>query len=123
MKKVSKIKRMDVKLNPAGYAAGVLFIALIVLAFYFALKPKDERLLLETGTIEKAGLYTAYVVKDEAVIEQNTSKIMVPVTAEGSKVKKGGIVATYRGVEYSNYEETLAKMDKEIFNSSTTFFC
>ena len=114
MKKVSKIKRMDVKLNPAGYAAGVLFIALIVLTIFFILKPKDERMLLETGTIEKSGLYTAYVVKNEAVIKQDVSKVMVPVTAEGSKVPKGGIVATYRGEEYSNYEEKLARMDKEI---------
>ncbi len=114
MKKVSKIKKMNVKLNPAGYAAGVLFIAVIVLTIFFTLKPKDERMLLETGTIEKSGLYTAYVVKNEEVIKQDVSKVMVPVTAEGSKVPKGGIVATYRGEEYSNYEETLAKMDKEI---------
>jgi hypothetical protein len=48
MKKVSNIKKMNVKLNPAGYAVGVLFIALIVLAIYFSLKPKDERMLLKT---------------------------------------------------------------------------
>ena len=69
MKKVSKIKKMNVKLNPAGYAVGVLFIALIILTIYYALKPKDERMLLENGTIEKSGLYTAYVVKNEAVKE------------------------------------------------------
>ena len=114
MKKVSNIKKMDVKLNPAGYAAGVVFIAVIVLTIFFTLKPKDERMLLETGTIEKSGLYTAYIVKNEAVIKQDVSKVMLPVTAEGSKVPKGGIVATYRGEEYSNYEETLARMDKEI---------
>ncbi|MBR6688394.1 MAG: hypothetical protein IKL68_00045 [Clostridia bacterium] len=116
MKKVSKIKRMDVKLNPAGYVAGVLFIALIILALFFVLKPKDERMLLEIGNIEKTGLYTAFVVKKEAVINQDPSKIMVPVTGEGSKVPKGGIVATYRGEEYTNYEETLARMDKEILD-------
>ena len=114
MKKVSSIKRIDVKANPAGYIAGGLFIALILFTLFFSLKPKDERMLLENGTIEKSGLYTAYVVKNEALLKKDVTKVLVPVTAEGSKVPKGGIVATYRGEEYSNYEEKLAKMDKEI---------
>ena len=111
MKKVSSIKRIDVKANPAGYIAGGLFIALILFTLFFSLKPKDERMLLENGTIEKSGLYTAYVVKNEALLKKDVTKVLVPVTAEGSKVPKGGIVATYRGEEYSNYEEKLAKMD------------
>ena len=114
MKKVSNIKRIDVKANPAGYIAGVLFIALILLTLYFTLKPKDVRMLLENGTIEKTGIYTAYVVKAEEVIEKEYSKVLVPIVSEGARVPKGGIIARYRGDEYSNYEETLEEMDKEI---------
>ena len=35
MKKVSSIKRIDVKANPAGYIAGGLFIALILFTLFF----------------------------------------------------------------------------------------
>lgn len=114
MKKISDVKKVKIKASPVNYITGVVFIALIAVALYFTLKPTDERLLLETGTIEKTCLTTAYVVKQESVIEKELGKVLVPVIAEGSKTQKGGIIATYKGEEYKNYEETLVKMDGEI---------
>lgn len=114
MKKISNVKKVKIKANPVHYATGVLFMALIAITLYFVLKPTNKMLLLEKGIIEKTTLNTAYVIKDESIIEKDFNKVLVPVIAEGAKTQKGGIIATYKGAEYENYEDTLLKMDHQI---------
>jgi len=114
MKKISSVNKVKIKASPVHYVTGVVFIALIAIVLYFTLKPTDKILLLEKGTIEKTSLSTAYVIKEESIIEKDLNKVLVPVISDGTKTQKGGIIATYKGEEYMNYEETLAKMDKEI---------
>lgn len=114
MKKQSVVKKVQIKTSPVHYVTGVVFIALIILVTYLTLKPKEEQILLENDTIEKTRLITSYVVKQESIIEKDLTKVLVPVIAEGTKTQKGGIIATYKGQEYKNYEETLSEMDKEI---------
>ena len=116
MKKISSVKKVQIKASPVHYITGVVFIALIIFIISFAIKPKEERILLKNDTIEKNRLATAYVLKYETVIEKNLNKVLLPVIAEGTKTKKGGIIATYKGEEYKNYEETLNKMDNEILD-------
>lgn len=114
MKKIKSVKKVKIKASPVHYVTGVVFIALIGITLYFTLKPKTQVFLLEKGTIEKTSIVSGYVIKQERIIEKDYNKVLLPVIAEGTKTQKGGIVATYKGEEYKNYEENLAKMDSEI---------
>lgn len=114
MKKIDSVKKVKIKASPVHYVTGVAFVALIAVTLYFTLKKGNETILLENGIIEKTTIATSYVIKEEAIVEKNVNKVLVPVIAEGSKTKKDGIIAIYKGEEYINYETTLAKLDGEI---------
>jgi len=114
MKKINEVKKIEIKASPVHYITGIVFIALMSLAVFFLLRPTTKRVLLENGTIEKTRIVTSYIVKQEGIIKKDIEKVLIPVIAEGSKTQKGGIIATYKGKEYKNYEQTLSKMDAEI---------
>lgn len=73
-------------------------------------------MLVEKGNIEHTEITTAFVIKEEAVVEKDQTKVLMPVVAQCAKIAKGSIIATYKSDEYINYEETLAQMDQEILN-------
>lgn len=74
----------------------------------------DEKYLVKEEKIEYSTICTAFVLKDETVIDIDKSKVFVPIIAEGGRVAKNEIIATYRGQEYKNYISNLEKMDAEI---------
>lgn len=96
---------------------GICFVAITVVVLVSDVFSAKEQYLLQNGTLESTEFVTAYVIKNEKIIEKDTSKTIVPVLSNGSKAQKGGIIATYKGKEYENYEETLAEMDKEILEA------
>lgn len=109
-KKISKQNYMYIIL-------GICFVAITVVVLVSDVFSAKEQYLLQNGTLESTEFVTAYVIKNEKIIEKDTSKTIVPVLSNGSKAQKGGIIATYKGKEYENYEETLAEMDKEILEA------
>ena len=90
----------------------LLVIIAIVLVYY--IKTSSNNYLVEKGMINNTEIVNGFVIKDEATITKDQSKILVPVISENTRVSKGDIIATYKGEEYTNYEETLKEMDKEI---------
>ena len=78
---------------------------------------KTKQVLVEKGNIEHTELTTAYIIKEEATVEKDQNKVLMPVVAQGSKIAKGSIIATYKSETYMDYEETLAQMDQEILTN------
>lgn len=115
MKKFEKIEHSINKRTSLAYIiVGSVCVVLIGIILIFNIHNASEKYLVDNGDIENIETTIGYVVKDEKIIEKNVNKVLVPVVPEGSKVAKNGILATYKGLEYANYEEKLLKMDKEI---------
>ena len=93
-------------------ASVILIIIAIILIFI--LKSKSEQYIVRNGSIETTEVVLGYLIKNEVTIDKDNSKVLVPVIPEGLRVSKDEIIATYKGAEYTNYEETLKEMDKEI---------
>lgn len=110
MKKIN----LENKINKYYVIIGSVCIALVLVVLILSIKENTKQYLVENGTLEYTEMVTGYIIKDEAVISKEKSKILVPVIAEGSRVAKNDIIATYKGEEYKNYETTLSQMDKEI---------
>lgn len=110
------MKKIDVDNKTNKYYVIIVSICIIALAtlLVFAINQNIKQYLVDKGTLEYTEISTGYIVKNEKTIQKDQSKVIVPVIAEGAKVAKGDVIATYKGEEFANYEETLTKMDKEI---------
>ena len=102
------------KLNKIYIIIATVIILIIMAALLYYIKTSTKQYLVQLGTIEKTEVVTGLVIKNEKTIDKDQSKVIVPVISENSRVSKGEIIATYKGEEYTNYEETLRDMDKEI---------
>lgn len=115
-----KFKTVDLGVNFKKNKLLIYIIALIVvlvvafILFSTILKKGETTYLVETGTLENSDLAEAYVIKGETIIKRNVEKSLVPVVAEGKRVSKNGIIATYKSKEYDEYLATLEEMDNEI---------
>lgn len=93
---------------------GSICIVAVIILLIFSINENTKQYLVQNGTLEYTEITTGYIVKNEKTIEKNQSKVLVPVISEGARIAKDGIIATYKGEEYQNYEDTLAGMDQEI---------
>ena len=114
MEMKSKIKKIDINSSPVYIIAGGVFIAILVLVLLFTLGTQNKQVLLKNQTVENTEHITGYVVKTESVVDKDLNKILIPVVSDGARIAKESIIATYKGEEYANYEQTLNTMDKEI---------
>ena len=110
MKKIS----VESNINKYYIIIGSICVGLILVLLLFTIKENTKQHLAQVGTLEYTEIATGYIIKKEATISKDQTKVLVPVIAEGSRVSKSDIIATYKGEEYKNYEETLNKLDKEI---------
>ena len=90
----------------------LLVVIIVVLAYY--IKTSSNQYLVQKGEIANSEIVNGFVIKDETITKKDQTKILVPIISENTRVSKGDIIATYKGEEYTNYEETLKEMDKEI---------
>lgn len=111
-----KLSKVKIKGN-AKYAyiiASITVIVVLSVIILLSIKNADTQYMVQNGTIENTELASAFVIKDEVVINKDMSKVLLPIVAEGHRVAKGSIIATYKGAEYENYLSKLEEMDKEI---------
>lgn len=112
---MNKIDRKEyIRTNKYYIILGSICLISLIIVMIYSIGGRTKQYLTEHGRIEKTEITTGYIVKTEKTVEKDQSKVLVPVISEGSKVAKKSIIATYKGEEYKNYEETLASMDKEI---------
>ena len=115
-----KLKNFDLNLDgPKNrlfvyIICSILLLVVLVITFSNILKKGKTTYLVEKGTLEFSSLAESYVVKNETIIERDTTKSLVPVVAEGKKTAKGGIIATYKSAGYDTKLATLETMDAEI---------
>lgn len=115
-----KLKKFDLNLDgPKNRVfvyiiASILLLVVFVVTFSNILKARETTYLVQKGTLEFSTLAESYAVKNETIIQRDTSKSLVPVVAEGKKTSKGGIIATYKNSEYDERLANLEKMDAEI---------
>ena len=110
---MSREKRKSV-MNKKVYLITILVIMIAFGGIISKAINSDEKHLVKEEKIEYSTICTAFVLKDETVIDIDKSKVFVPIIAEGGRVAKNEIIATYRGQEYKNYISNLEKMDAEI---------
>jgi len=116
MKKISKVKyeRRESTINKYYVVVGSICMVLLAALLIVSISRNAKQYLVENGTLEYTEIVTGYIVKNEECIRKDQSKVLVPIIADGSKIAKGNIIATYKGEEYKDYEKTLAEMDKQI---------
>ncbi len=110
MKKVNA----ENNINKYYVVIGSICILAVIILLILSISENTKQYLVQAGTLEHTEITTGYIVKDEQVITKDQNKVLIPVIAEGSRVSKKDIIATYKGDEYKNYEQKLADMDKEI---------
>ena len=110
MKKVS----VENNINKYYVVIGSICIVAVIILLIFSITENTKQYLVQSGTLEHTEITTGYIVKKEKTISKDQSKVLVPVVSEGARISKNDIIATYKGEEYKNYEETLSQMDKDI---------
>ena len=110
------MKKIDANnnINKSYVVIGSICILALIILLISSISKNTKQYLVQTGTLEHTEITTGYIVKDEKVVTKDQDKVLIPVIAEGSRVSKKDIIATYKGDEYKNYEQNLADMDKEI---------
>lgn len=110
--------------NSKNKLAKYLFLTILVIViglFGYKLTKQmlnqKENVFVEMGNIENSKIYTAYLLKEEIVIDIDQSKTSIPILAEGQRVSKNQTIAIYRGSEYINSSDKLAQMDNEILEA------
>lgn len=112
--KNKKVKRIKGNLRYAYIIASVIVLVILCLIILFNVNNTVEQYIVQNGSIENVELASAYVIKQETIIDKDASKIIIPVVASGRRVAKGSIIATYKGSDYENYLEKTKQMDKQI---------
>ncbi len=110
MKKIN----VENKINKYYVIIGSICMAAVIALLILSIKENTKQQLVQNEKLEYTELTTGYIVKQEETISKDQTKVLVPVIAEGARISKGDIIATYKGEEYKNYEQTLSQMDKEI---------
>lgn len=109
-----KVKKIKGNTSYAYIIAGAAVLVVLCIIILLSIKNANTQYTVQNGTIENTELTTAYVIKDELVVDKDMTKVILPIVSEGHRVAKGSILATYKGGEYEKYLNNLKKMDEEI---------
>ncbi len=99
------------------YLLVILFIITVAILMLYKMYNSGEKYLVNEGVIEYTTSCIGYVIKDETILDIDNSKVIVPTVSEGSRVSKNNIIATYRGLEYENYQNKLQEIDNKILQA------
>ena len=112
-----KVIKRSIK-SPFKVYISLGIFALVVFALVeYRIYNKEEKYLVNEGTIEYTTSGSAYIIKNETLIDIDTSKLLSLSVSEGSRVSKNNIVAAYRELEYKEYQAKLAELDAQILNA------
>ena len=116
----NKEKRYEENLKHGSsrvYLLVILFIITVVVFMLYKMYNSEEKYLVNEGVIEYTTSCVGYVIKDETILDIDNGKVIVPTVSEGSRVSKNNIIATYRGLEYENYQNKLQEIDNKILDA------
>lgn len=109
-----KILKLKGNTKFAYIIAGGTVLIILCIIILLNLNRIEKQYIVENDDIENTEIATAYVIKDEEVIEKDTTKVLLPIVSEAERVAKDSIIATYKGTEYDTYLTTLEDLDKQI---------
>lgn len=110
------MKKINIENNMNKYYIIIasIFILAVIIFLGVVVNKNSRQYLVQSGILENTEILTGYIIKNEKTVSKEQGKVIIPIVAEGARISKGDIVATYKGEEYINYEENLNKMDREI---------
>ena len=94
----------------------VAVIATIGIIIYENIFKKSETYTVVNGYVEKTNNTQAVVIKEEVVVNLNTSNAILPLIEQGKRVRKSESVAIYKDSKYEEYNNTIKELDKQIEN-------
>ena len=109
-----KILKLKGNTNYAYLLAGGTVLVLLCVIILLNINKVEKQYIIQNEDIENTEIATAYVIKDEVVVEKDTNKVLLPVAGESERVAKHSIIATYKGTDYDAYQKTLEDLDKQI---------
>lgn len=110
------MKKSNIK-GKRVYALIILFGIFITGIWLYNKYNSEETYLVNEGIIENTTNCVGYIIKNETVIDLDSSKVLVPTITEGSRVSKNNIIGTYRGIEYEEYQKELQDIDNQILDA------
>ncbi|MDD2628442.1 MAG: HlyD family efflux transporter periplasmic adaptor subunit, partial [Clostridia bacterium] len=113
---MGKNKKKDTRISKISTALFFFCIIAIAITMYIIYN-KEEKYLVKEGTIDHVTTGPGYVIKNETLIDIDTTKVLVPTVSEGTRVTKGNIIATYRNQEYQQYQKKLRDIDESILEA------
>ncbi|MBR5227632.1 MAG: hypothetical protein IKV94_03245 [Clostridia bacterium] len=114
-----KLKKFDLGIEKKHmkyvyFFGGIVIIGGLLLLGASLFSIGEQKHLVKSDELEFTQLATAYVIKNETIIERDKNKSLIPVVAEGHRVSNKSIIATYKSAEYDFYLAELERMDNEI---------
>lgn len=109
-----KILKLKGNTNYAYLLAGGTVLVILCVIILLNINKVEKQYIIQNDDIENTEIATAYVIKDEVVIEKDTNKVLLPIAGEAERVARNSIIATYKGVDYEAYQKTLEDLDKQI---------
>ena len=98
------------------YIIALIFVIVMVVIIY-RLYNSEEKYLVNEGVIEYSTSCVGYVARLETTIDIDSTKVLIPTKADGSRVSKNNIIATYKGLEYEDYQTKLKDIDTKILDA------
>ena len=94
-----KILKLKGNTNYAYLLAGGTVLVLLCVIILLNINKVEKQYIIQNEDIENTEIATAYVIKDEVVVEKDTNKVLLPVAGESERVAKHSIIATYKGTD------------------------
>lgn len=113
------MKKLDKK--KIKYLTIIIIICIIGYFVYDYINENAEKSdgnTVAMGQIENSKTYTGYIVKEETIVDIDSSKASVPIIAEGQKSAKGQTISIYSTKESLESSKELSRMDAEILEAN-----
>ncbi len=96
-------------------------IIIIILIFCFLILflnkdsfKKKTTYTVVNGTIEQSQETNLYVLKNESLVDYDTTQAVTAIVDQGNRASKNEAIATYKSDSYDDYQNQIAQIDKQI---------
>ena len=94
----------------------VIVILLIFLILYLTKAEFRQKTVytVVNGDIEHSVEANLYVIKDETVIDYDTTQAITSIVEQGKRARENEVIATYQNSSYEEYQREIEQIDKQI---------
>lgn len=93
----------------------LLFVVLLIVVIkYRKVFETKKTYTVVNGYVEKVSDTVGILVKDEKVVETDSTKSIIPIVEQYKRVAKNGVIATYKDNTYDQYLDQIHKLDSTI---------